>query len=87
MKDQVTSDKKKDLPTQNSQSEDLQYVELYELLPDTVAQCNDWWRSFNILSEDVSLDPPRKPHSKFIVDKLLGWHREYLCDICQYMVM
>lgn len=72
---------------QQLQSEDIQQVEICESLSDPVTKRNDLRWPFNLLSEDISLDPPRKPHSQFIVNELLGRHREHLCNICQYMVM
>lgn len=33
----------------------------------------------NLLSEDIALDPPGKPHGQLVVDELFRWDREDLC--------
>jgi hypothetical protein len=44
------------------------------LLSHSLLGCsNDGRRSWDILAEDVSLDKPREPHSRFVVDEFLGW--------------
>lgn len=41
---------------------------------------DDWWRLHDLASEYVSLDEVWKPYGQLVMDEVLCWDREDLCN-------